>query len=93
MKTYKEFIMESTSSDLHVVNHKSPYEGAEVGEYTDTFQGSPKSAQLFAKHIVSKGGSARIGRRGSDYYVYHKGAGPLTKNDWRKTLPVTKPEL
>ena len=76
----------SEESDLPVTRHKSPYEGAEVGEYTEHFPGSPISAQKFAKHIISKGGSARIGVRGQDHYVYHKGAGPISSADWRKSL-------
>lgn len=76
----------SEESDLPVTRHKSPYEGAEVGEYTASFPGSPISAQKFAKHIISKGGSARIGVRGQDHYVYHKGAGPISSADWRKSL-------
>lgn len=75
-------------SDLPVTIHKSPYEGAEVGEYTEIFPGSPLSAQRFAKHIISKGGKARIGKRGQDYYVYHTGAGPISKRDWRMSEAV-----
>ena len=69
--------------DLPVTIHKSPYEGAEVGEYTEMFHASPKTAQQFAKYIILKGGSARIGKRAQDMYVYHKGAGPITKRDFR----------
>lgn len=71
-------------SDLPVHKHKSPYEGAEVGEETVHFRASPTSAQAFAKHVILKGGHARIGQRGQDHYVYHKGAGSITKEDWRK---------
>jgi hypothetical protein len=70
---------------LPVTIHTSPYEGAEVGEYTAMFPGSPLSAQNFALHVMDRGGVARVGRRGCDYYVYHRGAGPLTVEDWRKS--------
>jgi hypothetical protein len=70
--------------DLPVILHKSPYEGAEAGEYTVIFSGSPISAQNFAKYIISLRGSARLGKRGTDFYVYHQGAGPVSKADWRK---------
>jgi hypothetical protein len=70
-------------SELTVQQHKSPYEGAEVGEYTTMFNASPNSAQRFAKHIISKGGKARIGKRGQDYYVYHNVL--MSKEDWRKS--------
>lgn len=70
-------------SDLPVHVHKSPYEGAEVGEYTTTFRASPNSAQRFAKHVIAKGGKARIGKRGQDHFVYHKGVS-ITKEQWRK---------
>jgi hypothetical protein len=71
--------------DHPIVSHKSPYEGAEVGEYTERFMGS-KSAQRFAKFIAIKGGKVRLGKRGRDTYVYHKGAGPLSHNDMMKTI-------
>ncbi len=70
---------------LPVVVHASPYEGAEVGEYTAMFPGSALSAQNFAQYIIDRGGVARVGRRGGDHYVYHRGAGPLTVADWRKS--------
>jgi hypothetical protein len=69
--------------DLPVAVHKSPYEGAEAGEYTEMFMGSPAWAQQFAKYIMFKGGKARLGKRGQDIYVYHKGAGPISKRDFR----------
>lgn len=73
-------------SDLPVTIHKSPYEGADVGEYTERIGHNDKNAaQGFAKHIISKGGKARIGKRGSDFHVYHKGAGPISMNDYRKS--------
>lgn len=71
--------------DLPVTIHKSPYEGAEVGEYTEKFMGA-KSAQRFAKFILSKGGKVRLGKRGQDTYVYHKGAGPVSQTDFNKSL-------
>lgn len=72
------------NKDLPVILHKSPYEGAAVGEYTAIFPGSPISAQNFAKYIINLRGNARIGKRGSDFYVYHSGAGPVSKSDWPK---------
>jgi len=78
-----EDTQKSEMQDLPVTVHKSPYEGAEVGEYTEVFHASPLSAQRFAKHIIAKGGKARIGKRGQDHYVYHTGAGPISKRDWR----------
>lgn len=72
------------SADLPVTTHKDPHEGADIGEYTETFPGSPLSAQKFAKHVISKGGKARIGKRGQTHYVYHKGAGPISKDDYVK---------
>ncbi len=72
------------NGDLPVVIHKSPFEGAENGEYTEVFVGSPLSSQRFAKYIISKGGKARIGKRGNEYFVYHKGVGPISKTEWRK---------
>lgn len=84
-KLFEESLDES--EDLPIHKHTSPYEGAEVGEYTEIFpHGSVNSAQKFAKHVISKGATARIGKRGADHYVYHKGAGPISKSDWRKTL-------
>lgn len=41
--------------DISVSIHKSPYEGAEGGEYTNTFMGG-LSAQRFAKFVRIKGG-------------------------------------
>jgi len=76
LENYKEM------EDLPVVMHKSPYEGANVGEYTEMFMGV-RDAQKFAKYIISKGGKARIGKRGPDAYVYHSGAGPISKRDAR----------
>lgn len=73
------------NGDLPVIVHKSPFEGAEVGEYTEVFSGSPLSSQQFAKYIISKGGKARIGKRGGDYFVYYKGIGPISKVEWQKT--------
>ena len=75
--------MLASKPDLPVTIHKSPYEGAQVGEYTEMFVSSPKTAQQFAKYIIFKGGSARLGKRGQDTYVYHKGAGPISKRDFR----------
>jgi len=71
-------------SELPVQQHKSPYEGSDDElRYTTMFLASPNSAQRFAKHIISKGGKARIGKRGQDYYVYHNM--PMSKEDWRKS--------
>ncbi len=70
-------------ADLPITIHKSPYEGAEVGEYTEVFVSSPATAQQFAKYIISKGGKVRLGKRGQEIYVYHKGAGPIFKRDFR----------
>lgn len=70
-------------TDLPITIHKSPYEGAEVGEYTEVFVSSPATAQQFAKYIISKGGKVRLGKRGQEIYVYHKGAGPISKRDFR----------
>jgi hypothetical protein len=33
-----------------------------------------------------KAGSVRIGKRGSDYFVYHSGAGPLEYSDLAKLI-------
>jgi len=71
-------------SELPVQQHKSPYEGSDdEHRYTTMFKASPNSAQRFAKHIISNGGKARIGKRGQDYYVYHNM--PMSKEDWRKS--------
>lgn len=71
-------------SELPVQQHKSPYEGSDdEHRYTTMFLASPNSAQRFAKHIISNGGKARIGKRGQDYYVYHNM--PMSKEDWRKS--------
>lgn len=87
MITFSEYLKEAnTQADLPVHIHKDPYEGAEVGEYTTQFPGSPISAQEFAKHVISKGGKARIGKRGSDYNVYHNKL--ITKDQWRKSKTV-----
>lgn len=71
-------------SELPIQHHKSPYEGSDdEHRYTTMFLASPNSAQRFAKHIISNGGKARIGKRGQDYYVYHNM--PMSKEDWRKS--------
>jgi hypothetical protein len=66
------------SADLPVVT-LGPYDGAEVGEYSIQFPGSPLSAQRFAKRVIERGGSVRIGRRGTLYIVFHRGIGWLDK--------------
>lgn len=86
MKTFKEFkdflAEQSDLPDLPVVTHKSPYEGADIGEQTTSFLSSPGTAQKFAKHIISKGGKARIGRSGQTHFVYHNIV--LSKEQFRK---------
>lgn len=82
MLSFAQFV-ESSSENLPVTIHKSPYEGAE-GEYryTTMFMGGI-SAQDFAKFVISKGGKAKIGKRGQDFYVYHTIL--VTKQDFARS--------
>lgn len=89
---FKKSVTEGVESDLPVISHKSPYEGAEAGEYTRLFHASPLSSQKFAKKVIAAGGKARIGRRGNDYYVYHnKLIESAVKEESKWSTPPSEP--
>lgn len=72
--------------DLEIIRHKTPYEGANAGEYTQEFR-TKQDAQNFAKWILNKnikGAIVRIGFRDGLYLVYTNVYAEL--KDWRKTL-------